>query len=170
MTGALDPFLRLWGLDFVGRPVSDREPYPGTGEVAFVRRGDRPLVLKLSPEGTDEAHAAGVLTHWDGCGAVRLVEAAPGAVLIERAMPGDDLCGLVAAGRDDEAMLVFCEVMEKLNRPAPESLGLRTVRDWGEGFARDRTVGLKAGIDAELIDRAEAVFFRLCDTSAAPIV
>ena len=172
MSAALDPFLQLWGLDFIGRPPAPggREPYPGTGEVAFVRRGDQPLVLKLSPEGTDEAHAAEVLTHWDGQGAVRLLAAAPGAVLIERAMPGDDLSDLVRAGRDDEATHALCEVMAKLTRPAPPSLALSRIEDWGQGFARNRDAGVKVGIEAAVVDRAEALFFALCETQAPAIV
>ncbi len=170
MSAALEPFLTLWGLEFVGRPVTEREPYPGTGEVAFVRRGGEALVLKLAPEGTDEARSGEVLRHWDGHGAVRLVAMAPGAVLIERALPGGDLTGLVKDGRDDEATLVLCEVMEKLNRPAPAGADFRSVRDLGKGFARMRPAALATGVDGPLIDRAEALYFRLCDTQDAAIV
>ena len=167
MSAALDPFLVRWGLEFVGLPTSEREPYPGTGEVAFVRRGDQPLVLKLSPEGTDEAHAAEVLAHWDGRGAVRLIEAAPGAVLIERALPGEDLTGLVASGRDDEAMLIFCDVMEQLNRPAPMAAGFRTVADWGLGFRRNYAAAVKAGIPMTVpATRLRAYGLASADTTA----
>src|SRR5580704_10694532 len=89
LSAALDPFLALWGLTFEGAPPppGGREPYPGAGEVAFVRRGAESLVLKLLAEGSDEWRSGDVLAHWDGRGAVRLVERAPGAVLIERAAP-----------------------------------------------------------------------------------
>jgi len=172
MTAAIDPYLRLWDLEFVSRPgpPGGREPYPGTGEVAFVRRGESEVVLKLLPAGSDEARSGEVLAHWDGHGAVRLLERAKGAILIERAQPGDDLSDIVRAGRDDEATLILCEVMEKLNRPAPVGGGFRTIRDWGRGFGRNRAAAIRAGIDAGLIDRAEALFFRLCDTQAPPVL
>src|SRR5580658_3722471 len=136
----LRPFLELWNLDFVSRPPlpGGREPYPGAGEVAFVRRGDKALVLKLLPAGEDEMRSGEVLAHWAGHGAVRLVDHAPGAVLIERVSPGDDLSAMALGGEDDAATLALCEVMEKLNRSAPVGAPFRTIADWGRGFARNR--------------------------------
>jgi streptomycin 6-kinase len=99
-----------------------------------------------------------------------VVEAAPGALLIERLTPGEDLCGLVRDGRDDAATHILCDVMAKLNRPAPADLPLRQVADWGRGFARNRDAALAVGVPAELIDHGEALFFELCASQAAPIV
>jgi len=170
VSDALAPWLARWGLEFEALPSrGGREIYPGTGEVAFVRRGAEELVLKVVPEGTDESRSGEALTHWDGRGAVRLVESAPGAILIERVRPGDDLVPLVLSGRDDEATLILCEVMAQLNRPPPAaSLPFRTVADWGKGFARDREAAKAVGVEAELIDHAEEVFFELCASQAAP--
>lgn len=172
MSDALEPWLARWGLDVVGRPPppGGREPYPGAGEVAFVRRGGEALVLKLLPTGSDEYGSAAVLRHWDGVGAVRVVDAAPGALLLERLTPGADLCDLVRAGRDDAATLILCEVMAKLDRPPPSDLRLRSVADWGRGFARNRAAALAVGMPAALIDHGEALFFELCATQAAPVV
>jgi len=168
----LGPWLERWGLEFERRPPppGGREPYPGAGEVAFVRRGEDPLVLKLLPKGSDEYRSADVLAHWQGRGAVRLIEQAPGVVLIERAVPGEDLTPLVAAGRDDEATAILCKVMAQLDRPAPASATFRTIEDWGRGFQRNRPAALALGMDAELIDRADALFHQLCATQADPIV
>jgi streptomycin 6-kinase len=164
-------FLELWSLEMVGRPsAGGREPYPGTGEVAFVSRGDAPLVLKTIPDDTDEARSGEVLAHWDGHGAVRLVEQAPGAVLIERARPGEDLTGLVARGEDDAATDILCEVMAKLNRPPPAGAAFRTVADWGAGFARNRAAAIALGVDAALVDHAASVFEDLCRTQGPAIV
>ena len=73
-----------------------------------------------------------------GQGAVRLIEQAAGAVLIERAIPGDDLVAMATAERDDEATGILCDVMAKLNRPPPAHAPFRTIVDWGKGFARNR--------------------------------
>jgi len=168
----LGPWLERWGLDFESRPPppGGREPYPGAGEVAFVRRGGVSMVLKLLPQGSDEWRSGEVLAHWDARGAVRLIDQAPGAVLIERATPGDDLIPLVEAGRDDEATAILCEVMAQLDRPAPAGASFRTIADWGRGFARNRPAALALGMDGDLIDRAEALFGHLCATQAEPIV
>jgi len=172
VSNTLAPWLERWGLEFERRPDAPggREPYPGTGEVAFVRRGAQPLVLKLLPPGSDEWRSGEVLTHWDGLGAVRLIEQAPGAVLIERARPGDDLSAMVQAGRDDAATLILCEVMRQLNRSAPAGTSFRTIADWGQGFARNREAALRLGVDAGLIDQAAALFHQLCETQAEPVV
>jgi streptomycin 6-kinase len=168
---ALSHFLDLWGLQLVGRPdYGGRAPYPGTGEVAFVTRRGAALVLKTIPDAADEARSAEVLAHWDGQGAVRLVEQAPGAVLIERALPGEDLVDLVVRGADDAATDILCEVMAKLRRPAPAGAAFRAVADWGGGFARNRAAAIALGVDAALIDQAQAIFFDLCRTQATPIV
>ena len=167
----LPVWLERWGLILEGRPsYGARVPYPGAAPVAFVTRSGSPLVLKLLPRGSDEYGSAWVLAHWNGVGAVRLIEADEGAVLIERAIPGDDLTALVAAGRDDEATLALCDVMAKLNRPAPSNGRLRTIADWGRGFRRNRRAALAAGVPIDLVDRAEAVFMDLCRTQATPIV
>jgi streptomycin 6-kinase len=171
VSDALAPWLQRWGLAFEGRPPlpGGREAYPGAGEVAFVRQGGRSLVLKLLPTTGDEGRSGEVLAHWDGRGAVRLIEQAPGAVLIERALPGDDLSPLVQAGRDEEATLILCQVMAQLNRPAPGA-SFRTIVDWGRGFARNRAVAVEAGMDGALIDRGERLFHHLCETQREPIV
>jgi streptomycin 6-kinase len=170
VAGAIESFLARWGLELDGAPPPTRyQGMTSSGAVAFVRRGPERLVLKILPPDGDEARAGAVLTHWAGDGAVRMVETAPGAVLMERASPGDDLAPLVEAGGDDEATLVLCEVMEKLRKPAPGGGGYRVIEDWGSGFARNREAGVAAGIDAALIDEAERLFFRLC-ASQGPAV
>src|SRR5579863_6713146 len=157
MSDVLEPLLRQLRLTLTGRPdlANGRQPYPGAAPVAFVERDGVPLVLKLLNRGSDEYQSAGILAHWRGEGAVQLIEADEDWVLIERAIPGDDLTGPVAAGRDDEATLAICEVMGKLNRPPPRHGRLRTVADWGAGFRRNRGAALALGMPEALIDRAE---------------
>src|SRR5690242_11684823 len=66
-------------------------------------------------------------------GAVRVYEAEPGAVLLERLDPGDELVTLVRRGDDDEATRILADVIVRLaGHKAPE--GTVTVADWGRGF------------------------------------
>ncbi len=131
-----------------------------SGTVALVRRGEARLVLKL-PRAEDEVQAWRVLAHWRGEGAVRvLAHARDGAVLLERALPGDALTGRVLAGDDDGAMAVVCRVAGALNRRTPPRGRFADIEEWGTGFGRHRASG-RAGIAAGLLDRAEALFAAL---------
>jgi streptomycin 6-kinase len=171
MTDPLAPWLDRWGLALDGPPPIVRYQGAGdTGQVAFVSRGDERLVLKLVPGAGDETRMGAVLGHWGGEGAVRLIASEAGAILMERARPGGDLFDLLEADSDDSATVAACDVMAALRRPAPGGGGFRTVADWGAGFARNRAAAVEAGIEARLIDRAEALFQDLCASQAEPIL
>jgi streptomycin 6-kinase len=168
---ALAPWLAQWGLTLDGPPPTRR--YQGAtdaGLVAFVKRDAQRLVLKLTPPVGDEANLGAALRHWAGRGAVALVEAATGAVLMERALPGDDLEALCAAQGDDAATAAACEVMAALRQEAPVGGPFRTIGDWGRGFRRVRRRALAIGFPAELIDGAERRFASLMATQAKPIL
>jgi streptomycin 6-kinase len=166
----IEEFLDRWHLEFVGRPVSDRAKYPGTGDVAFVRQGGAQLVLKTTPAGTDEERSGAVLAHWDGQGAVRVIRQGHGAVLIERAMPGNDLVDMVRNGGDEAATDILCDIMAKLKRPKPLRPHYRSISDWSRGFGRNRDKAVGLGVPAELIEAAQSVFMDLWVTQAIPIL
>ena len=172
MSSRLGPWLPRWDLTLDGPPPKVR--YQGLsdpGEVAFVRRGETQLVLKLLPDHGDEARMGAVLAHWDGRGAVRLIAEAPGAILMERARPGDDLAELRERVGDTEATRVACDVMAALNRPPlADAEDFRTIADWGRAFERDRELAIAVGFDAGLIDEAAAVFAELLATQAEPVL
>ncbi len=159
----LTPFIALWNLKVEGRPAAGND-------ILYVRRGVETLVLKGLDPVEDEWRMAAVLTHWGGAGAVKLIAEAPGAVLIERAMPGGELADLALAGDDDRATEAFCEVFAQLNKPAPEAGGFRRIEDWGKGFARVRDRGLAVGFTAARLDAAEALFHELCASQGPPIL
>jgi len=92
---------RRWGLE-LGEPFEAAFHWVAPG-----RRGDDEVVLKLGMPTTerDLAREAGILTAWDGEGAVRLLDAdvddvEADALLLEQVRPGTDLTALP----DDEAL------------------------------------------------------------------
>src|SRR5688572_9566570 len=97
-----------------------------------VRDGER-VVLKLITRAHDELHSGKVLRAFEGLGAVRVLEAEPGAVLMERLEPGEQLVDLATSGYDDNATRVLASVIEKLANHAPPE-ECPTVADWGRGF------------------------------------
>jgi streptomycin 6-kinase len=122
-----------------------------------VRAGQR-VVLKLT-KARDEAYAGNVLRAFDGHGAVRIYEAATGAVLLEQLEPGEQLVSLVRRGEDDEATKILAQVIEKLaNHAAPDECP--TVADWGRGF--DRYIASSAQhIPGDLVRKAQLIYHQL---------
>ena len=99
-----------------------------------IRDGVR-VVLKMSKQVGDESHSGEVLKAYAGDGAVRVYESEPGAVLLERLEPGEQLLNVVKRNEDDRATKILAEVIAKLaGHEAP--IGCPTVADWGRGFDR----------------------------------
>jgi streptomycin 6-kinase len=109
---------REWGLELA-------EPFALSRHSLVAPAGD--AVLKLVPPEDDESdEEAKALTLWDGDGAVRLLrhDRARRALLLERAVPGDDLAALP----DEEATAVAVDVARRLWRPARAPF--RWIGDW----------------------------------------
>ncbi|HSD46685.1 MAG TPA: aminoglycoside phosphotransferase family protein [Pyrinomonadaceae bacterium] len=137
-----------------------------TSVLGFGVRDGRRVVLKLTKKADDEMHSGAVLRAFGGVGAVRVLEAEIGAVLLERLDPGEDLVSLVRRGADDEATTILAQVIASLaNHAAPAEC--QTVTDWGRGFARYVHSG-DAQIPYGLVKQAQAVYEHLTSSQGAP--
>lgn len=90
-----------------------------TSILAFGRRGDQPVVLKVLRNSGDEWHSGSVLKAFDDRGVVRVFDYAEGALLLERIVPGDSLVNLVLAGQDDAAIDILAGVIARRGSPEP---------------------------------------------------
>jgi streptomycin 6-kinase len=87
------------------------------------------LVVKVPYDGDDESlHEAAALALWGGVGAVRLVDRFGGALLEERALPGDDLSTLREAAATAAAVALAEQLWVKAQ--APFRPVLAEVRRW----------------------------------------
>jgi len=86
-------------------------------------RGDKSVVLKLGFDRTVLQREATALRVFDGEGWVRLFaqDNARGALLIEQVVPGVALSTYFQA-RDQESVVIICELMQKLHRSASVDL------------------------------------------------
>jgi streptomycin 6-kinase len=94
---------------------------------SYVATAGDDAVLKVTPPEDDESdEEADALELWAGEGAVRLLRHDPArrALLLERALPGDDIAGLP----EDEATAIAVEVGLRLWRPAADPF--RWIGDW----------------------------------------
>jgi streptomycin 6-kinase len=128
-------------------------------------------VVKLSfPDAGFRAEAE-ALRHFDGRGAVRLLELDldRGAMLLERLEPG---LPLTTVHDDNEATSIAADVLGQLWRPVPPEHPFPTVADWAHGLTRLRwNFGGGTGpLPAPLVERAEALFAELLTSQAEPVL
>jgi streptomycin 6-kinase len=131
----------------------------GTSVLGFGVRDGRRVVLKVIKKADDERHSGAVLRAFGGDGAVRVLEAEAGAVLLERLDPGEQLVNMVRRGADDEATTILAQVIVKLanHTPPAECPG---VADWGRGFERYARSG-DVQIPYGLVEQGQAVYEQL---------
>ena len=134
-----------------------------TSLLGFGVRDRERVVLKLITGAKDEQHSGKVLRAFGGSGAVRVLEDEPGAVLLERLEPGEQLVDLVTCGYDDNATKVLAGVIEKLaNHKPPEVCPY--VADWGRGFDRYLARADEQPISHELVREAQLVYHEMDST------
>jgi streptomycin 6-kinase len=111
------------------------EPFPyafASIAVPATRVDGSEAVLKIQFPGRESEHEAAALVHWDGEGAVRLLEHDPDrhALLLERCAPGTPLSEL----QPDDALDVMAGLFPRLWKPAgaPFRSLSEEARWWGE--------------------------------------
>ena len=152
---------RRWGLALVERCSG---PYH---EVWYASRGGEHVVLKLGGDESRGQEAAALRAYEQWCSgpespACRVLAEAPGALLLERILLGDDLRPLAAAD-DDAATALAAGLLARLHAAARRSAA-ETGRTEGspalgavaEAFDRYRATGADR-IPPDLVDRAEQI-------------
>ncbi|BBG04825.1 MULTISPECIES: aminoglycoside phosphotransferase family protein [Pseudonocardia] len=127
-----------------------------------------PGVLKAGvPDGHLDAEIA-ALRAYDGHGAVRLLwsDAARGALLLERAVPGSDLSALP----DAEATAVIADRLRELHR-APIPDGPEHIRSEQAAFTEHlRRFPGDDPLPRELVEHAAALWRELCDSTPREVL
>jgi streptomycin 6-kinase len=136
-----------------------------------LRLDGTPVVVKAGciPPDKELISEAAALSHWNGGGAVRLLESDldQGLLLLERLLPGRPVGEI---GNDEEALSIAATVLEHLWRAVPPSPPLSSsspfplTRDWGKGFAGT------GPFPTALVERAERLWSELEDSKAEPAI
>lgn len=124
-----DALVREWNVTVEKTSETD------TSFLAFGTRGPQPVVLKVVKREGDEWHSGEVLQAFGGNGVVRVYEYVEGAVLLERAVPGESLVSMAIDGRDGEATTILADVIQRMSGCTPPRR-CPTVHDWAKGFDR----------------------------------
>jgi streptomycin 6-kinase len=159
LTNKLNHYLRLWNL-------RDPEPlaHSPRGDVYAVYQNGEKVVLKLLTQEGAEDESDGVIAfrHFDGHGAVRLLDYDAEAHLLEYA--GDEeLAQMVWRGDDLEAAEIIADVLNKLHRPQPGVLAppLRTLRQRFHALFRQAERDEAAGEESIYVRGARAAAYLL---------
>jgi streptomycin 6-kinase len=156
LRGRVVPLLARWQVD-----VDSIRVTPGA-VLAFGRRGSEGVVVRVTRTRGDEWCSGEVLWAFAGRGTVRVYDTAEGASLLERLDPGEPLAD--SALDDEVSMNVIAATMAAMSPNATE-LPLPTAAHWGKAFARYRESG-DPQVSAGLVEAAEAVYLRLCETQS----
>jgi streptomycin 6-kinase len=117
-------FLAAWKLEPDGALITTHSSW-----VLPVRRG-RAAMLKVARI-PDESCGYALMRWWNGDGAAVVPEAAPGALLLERAESGGNLAKMAWSGDDDRATTILCETAARLHvRRAAQIPGLHPLEIW----------------------------------------
>lgn len=111
VTATLEPFITRWGLERDGEPFATP-----TGVLQPVLLNGARAMLKVATH-PEERRGAATLAWFAGQGAVRVLAGHGDAQLLERATCERSLSEMAESGRDDEATVALCTVVEALHGP-----------------------------------------------------
>jgi Aminoglycoside/hydroxyurea antibiotic resistance kinase len=139
MSERVEERVRDWGV-VVQDTLETQTPF-----IAFGKRGDQSVVLKVIRQPGDEWRCGEVSAAFGENGMARVYEYTEGAALLERLNPGAQLASIALDGRDEEATEILADVIDRMSRPCESldessreaSKAFGAARDWGEGFQRD---------------------------------
>ncbi len=140
--------------------VPERIEVTRTSVLAFGRRDDLLVVLKIAVTEGDEWLSGDVIRAFRGHGMVMAYESKPGAALLERIEPGGNLSVLALQGDDERASEILTDVLATM-RPVELPHHYSTVADWMKGFDRYTASG-RRDIPADLVDVAHREYEYLC--------
>jgi streptomycin 6-kinase len=155
---------RRWSLTFTGKAVAPS----WNCLVSAVTSKDEPVLLKV---GLELQHEIDALTHYDGRGAARVLEADSdlGALLLEQLLPGTLLSSIAD---DEEATVIAASLMRELWRATPAEHTFPSVEDWAHGLVKLRQTfdGGTGPLPIDLVARAEGLFAELLPSQAEGVV
>jgi len=124
--------------------------------VAFAKRGDEQVVLKMGVPNSDMESEIAALRLFNGEGACRLIDydEEKSWMLLERLRPGVMLSTLE---NDEEATHIAADVMQKIWRPAPKDDVFIRLSDWFDGLKGLRSMfnGRTGPLNEKLVQRVE---------------
>jgi len=99
--------------------VPDGEPIETPSSLLLPVRHDGMLAMLKIARADEERRGGTLMAWWNGGGAARVLAQHGEALLLERLSGPRSLAAMVAAGHDDEASRILCDVAARLHAPRP---------------------------------------------------
>ena len=127
----------------------------------------KPIILKLGLDINALKQEATTLKIFAGFGAIQVLAADDGMLLLERAIPGISLKSYFPS-KDSNSIKIACDVMNRLHQaPIPKNVTLPHVKDWLSVF--DTDISHNEQVNCYL-QKARDIRDQLLETSAAPVL
>lgn len=152
--------VRAWGVDVEQTLETE------TSLIAFGRRSDQAVVVRIVKRPGDEWTAGEVLRAFDGRGVVRVYGCVEGALLLERITPGRSLVSLTVEGNDDDAIDIIADVIRQMSASTLPPI-CATVHDWANAFGW-YSAGADRRIPQDLVCEAHHWFVVLASSQQNP--
>ena len=136
----LHPWIARWELVAAGPAFST--PYTASRLQPVRTRDGTPAMLKLATSAEERRGAAALALFGDAAAPVLAQEG--DALLLLRLEGEGELAAMAGGGRDDEATVILCNVLDRLHRPAAATTTLVELADW---FAALRTAAVRVDRD-----------------------
>jgi streptomycin 6-kinase len=133
--------------------------------LAFGRRGNEAVVVKIVRGGADEGSVGRVLEELDGHGTVRVYAHLPGAALMERLRPATPLVALCRRSEDAAATDILADIVDAMAGTRARIESFPAVAEWGESL-QAYVKNWDGQIPKDLVERAAECYAALCASQA----
>lgn len=116
-----------------------------------------PTILKVFKDNSDETKSSLILKAYEGLGAVKVYHHTDSAIPMQAINPGYELADITKSGHDNDATMIFCDVVKKLHSKKFVSESLPSISDLGQGFRRYEASNNKK-ISDDLLRKAQRIF------------
>ncbi|MBP9791883.1 MAG: hypothetical protein KBC27_01580 [Rickettsiales bacterium] len=130
---------------------------------------ERPAILKVFKNNSDEIKSSIILNAYGGVGAVQVYRHNDSAILMQAINPAYELANITKSGQDNDSTIIFCDVIKKLHREDIVSELLLPISDLGLGFQRYATSSNRQ-IPDYLLRKAQRIFFYLEATQKTNVI
>lgn len=130
---------------------------------------DKPSILKIFKNGSDETRSWVALKAYGGFGAVKIYKHTDSAILMQEIRSTNSLVDIIKSGCDEDGTIIFCDIIKKLHRRNGDSTFLLPILDLAQGFNRYADSG-NSIVSDYFLKKAQKIFLDLESTQKTKVI